>query len=297
MRFSFWPNTQHSWDELLDLSTHAEGLGYHGIYIADHFMPNDADVSGPMHECFAVLAGLASAVPRVRLGSLVAGNTYRHPAVLAKAAATIDHISGGRFVLGLGAGWQENEHDAYGMELGQIGERLRWFSEACAVVTSLRDQARTTFAGERYQLVDAPLEPKPVGPLPLLIGGGGQRVMPRIVARYADEWNIWSTPEVFDEKSRNIDRFCEEAGRDPATIHRSTQALVFVGEGSAERAERARAVRPSIGGTSEQLVEVVAAFAAAGVDELIVPDFTLGSPARTKEALTQIATEVAPAFA
>ncbi|MCU1455324.1 MAG: class flavin-dependent oxidoreductase [Acidimicrobiales bacterium] len=296
MRFSFWPSTQHPWNELLDLASHAEAVGFDGVWIADHFMPNGEDVSEPMHECFATLAGLAAAVPRVRLGSLVAGNTYRHPAVLAKMATTIDHISGGRFVLGLGAGWQENEHAAYGIDLGGVGERLRWFEEACAVVTSLRDEQRTTFAGDRYQLADAPLEPKPVGPFPLLIGGGGRRVMPRIVARYADEWNIWSTPDLFDKKSRNIDRYCEEVGRDPATITRSTQALVFVGEGAAEQAEQARAMRPAIGGTSAQLVDVVAEFAAVGVDELIVPDFTLGSPAAIKEALEQISAEVAPSF-
>ena len=121
MRFSIWPSSAHSWDEILTLARHAEATGWDGVYIADHFMPNSEDVSGPMQEALTVLAGLAAAVPRVRLASLVFGNTYRHPAVLAKSAVTIDHISGGRFALGLGAGWQENEHDAYGIELPGAG--------------------------------------------------------------------------------------------------------------------------------------------------------------------------------
>jgi alkanesulfonate monooxygenase SsuD/methylene tetrahydromethanopterin reductase-like flavin-dependent oxidoreductase (luciferase family) len=254
--------------------------------------PSDDD----MHECFALLAGLAAAVPRVRLGSLVAGNTYRHPAVLAKAATTIDHISGGRMVLGLGAGWQVNEHEAYGIPLGSVKERLAWFEEACAVVTGLRDDDRTSVAGEHYQLTDAPLRPKPVGALPLLIGSSGQTVMARIVARYAQEWNTWSHPDLWLEKRQGYDRALEEAGRDPATLHRSTQALVLVGPKGQEKAAELRAIRPAIGGTSEQLVEEVGRWAEAGLDELIIPDFTLGPVDRATDLLDQLITEVAPAF-
>ncbi|HEX7133557.1 MAG TPA: LLM class flavin-dependent oxidoreductase, partial [Iamia sp.] len=150
MRFSHWISTAHPWDEVLDRGRHAEATGWDGLYVADHFMTNKEGPSdSPMHECFSLLAALAATVPRVRLGSLVAGNTYRHPAVLAKQAVTIDHISGGRMVLGLGAGWQVNEHEAYGIPLGSTKERLAWFEEACQVVTGLRDQGRTTVAGDR----------------------------------------------------------------------------------------------------------------------------------------------------
>ncbi|QYG94858.1 LLM class flavin-dependent oxidoreductase [Iamia sp. SCSIO 61187] len=297
MRFSHWISTAHPTDEVLTRGRHAEATGWDGLWVADHFMANqDGPSDEPMHECFSLLAALAATVPRVRLGSLVAGNTYRHPAVLAKQATTIDHISGGRMVLGIGAGWQVNEHEAYGIPLGTVKERLAWFEEACQVITGLRDQARITVAGDRYQLTDAPLSPKPVGPLPLLVGSSGQTVMARIVATHAQEWNTWSTPEQWVEKRAGYDRALEEAGRDPATLHRSTQALVLVGPDGAAKAEELRAVRPAIGGTAEQLVDTIGRWAEAGLDELIVPDFTLGPLDRATDALDLLITEVAPAF-
>lgn len=297
MRFSHWISTAHPTDEVIDRGRHAEATGWDGLWLADHFMTNkDGPSDSPMHECFALLAALAIAVPRVRLGSLVAGNTYRHPAVLAKTAATIDHLSGGRMVLGLGAGWQVNEHEAYGIPLGSTKERLAWFEEACQVVTGLRDQARTTVAGDRYQLTEAPLEPKPIGPLPLLIGSSGQTVMARIVATYAQEWNTWSTPALWVEKKQGYDRALAAAGRDPSTLHTSTQALVLVGPDGAAQAEDLAKVRPAIGGTAEQLVDTIGQWAEAGLDELVIPDFTLGDTAQAKENLDLLITEVASAF-
>ena len=297
MRFSHWISTAHPTDEVLDRARHAEATGWDGLYLADHFMTNaEGPSDSPMHECFTLLAGLAVAVPRVRLGSLVAGNTYRHPAVLAKQAATIDHLSDGRMVLGLGAGWQVNEHEAYGIPLGSTKERLAWFEEACQVVTGLRDQPRTTVAGDRYQLADAPLEPKPVGPMPLLIGSSGQTVMARIVATYAQEWNTWSTPSSWLEIRTGYLRALDEAGRDPATLHTSTQALVLLGPDGATKAAELAKVRPAVGGTVAQLVDTVGLWAEAGLDELIIPDFTLGDASRAKDSLDQIITEVAPAF-
>lgn len=292
MRFSLWTSTEPAWPDLLERALLAESAGLDGVWVADHFMPNSEDVSAPMLECFAVLAGLASSVPRLRLGSLVAGNTYRHPAVLANQAATIDQISGGRFVFGLGAGWQLNEHEAYGIELGTVKGRIDRFEEACEIVTSLRDRARTTVDGAYYQLADAAMEPKPVGPMPLLIGSSGPVRMARIVARWADEWNTWGTPAGFAEKAAHVDRALEESGRDPASLRRSTQALVFLGAEGADNAEKFQTIRPSIGGTPEQLLEVVAEYAAAGVDELIIPDFTFGNQSRALEAIEQFASEV-----
>lgn len=297
MRFSVWISTQHPWEEVLARGRHAEATGWDGLWLADHFMPNgDGPRDEPMHECFSLLAALAATVPRVRIGSLVAGNTYRHPAVLAKQATTIDHVSGGRMVLGLGAGWQENEHAAYGIPLGAVGERLAWFEEACRVVRGLRDAPRTTFAGERYALADAPMEPKPRGPLPLLVGASGQRVMARIVAELADEWNTWSTPALWREKRQGFDRALEDAGRDPATLRRSTQALLLPGPDGRRQAEELSAVRPAIGGTGAELVDTIGGWAEAGLDELIVPDFTLGSADEAAEHLDWFQAEVAPAF-
>ena len=216
MRFSYWPSPTQPWSEVLHLAQHVERKGYYGVWYADHFMPNEGDVSTPWNESWTMIAALAAAVPRLRVGPLVSGNTYRHPAVLAKMAATIDHVSGGRVVLGLGAGWQENEHRAYGIEFSTVGGRLARLDEACQVIKGLFTQPRTTFQGKYYQLTDAPLEPKPAQqPLPLLVGGGGEKVTLRIAAKYADEWNVWGDPATLRHKMEVLDRHCESLGRDP----------------------------------------------------------------------------------
>jgi F420-dependent oxidoreductase-like protein len=277
VKFAVWPSMNDPWAETLAIARHAEATGWDGVYYADHFMPNDADVSAPVGECWTTLAALAAAVPRIRIGPLVTGNTYRHPAVLAKMAATVDIISGGRLVLGLGAGWQENEHRAYGIEFSTVGGRLSRLEEACHVITSLFANRRTTFAGRYYQLTDAPLEPKPVqSPVPLLIGGGGEQRTLRIAARYANEWNVWGTPEVLARKGQILDRYCEELGRDPRTIRRSAQALLVMTD-DRSLIERVRASgRPVLGGTGPELRALVEQYAEAGVNELIIPGFTIG---------------------
>lgn len=277
MRFSLWLPANRPWSQLHSLATHAEQSGWSGLWLADHFMTNTPEPNAePMGEAMAQLAALAAAVPRVRIGPLVLGNTYRHPAVVAKAAAAIDEISGGRFVLGVGAGWQVNEHQAFGIDLGSVRDRLAWFREACHIWQSLRDTDTTTFDGERYQLRDAALSPKPTGPLPILIGASGEKVMPKIVAQYAEEWNTWATPEVFAHKSSVMSVACEARGRDPQTLHRSTQALVFVGPDAAAKAEHVAKTRAAIGGTPDQLADVLQQYAEAGVDEFILPVMSLG---------------------
>lgn len=299
MRFSVWPNVSKPWEDVLAVARHAEETGWDGVWVADHFMPNAADVSGPVLECWSVLSALAATVGRVRLGALVSGNTYRHPAVLANVAAAADRISGGRIVLGLGAGWQENEHRAYGIDFHTTAERLAMLDEACAVITSLLREDRTTFDGTHYHLVDAPLEPKPANPrLPLLIGGGGEKVTLRIAARWADEWNVWGTPDVLRHKGGVLDRHCEQIGRDPSTISRSAQALLFLSSDEAWLEERRNAPSPmaTMIGNVQQVVEQVGAYRDAGVDELIIPDFTLGSPARSRDTLDLFLTEVASNF-
>jgi F420-dependent oxidoreductase-like protein len=287
MRFSFWPTTNQPWSDILDASRYAEQTGWDGIWLADHFMPFGGDVDTPMHECLAGLAGLAASVPRVRLGSLVLGNTYRHPAVVAKQAVTIDHIAPGRIVLGMGAGWQENEHTAYGIELPPVKQRLDRFEEACQVISSLLANERTTFSGSHYRLEDAPLAPKAAaGHIPLLVGGGGERRTLRIAARFADEWNTWGLPDLLAHKGAVLDLHCEANGRDPASIVRSANALVIVSEDE-DRLARFRdrdLGRPTIVGTPAEAVEVMAAYRDAGVDELIVPDWSLGRDPGAKRA-------------
>jgi F420-dependent oxidoreductase-like protein len=299
MRFSVWPNARQPWSEVLETARHAEDTGWDGVWFADHFMPNAEDVSQPTLECWTVLAGLSTAVPRVRLGALVSGNTYRHPAVLANMAATTDHLSGGRVVLGLGAGWQENEHAAYGIPLPPVGERLARFEEACRVVKGLLTEERTTFEGRFYTLRDAPCEPKPLQrPLPLLVGGGGEKVTMRIAARWADEWNVWGTPDVLRHKIGVLDGHCAEADRDPSSVRRSCQALLVMTD-DADALAQARGRRypmPALVGTVDDVRAAMADYAEAGVDEFIVPDFTLTPGDAKKEVLDTFLTRVAADF-
>jgi F420-dependent oxidoreductase-like protein len=297
MRFSLWPGPQQPWTDVLALAQHAEATGWDGVWFADHFMPDTEDVSTPVLECWSVLAGLATAVPRVRLGSLVSGNTYRHPAVLAKIATTVDHLSGGRVVLGLGAGWQENEHQAYGIDFYDTAERLARLDEACQVIKGLLGAERTTWKGRFYQLQDAPLEPKPVQPkLPLLVGGAGERVTLRIAARHADEWNTWGMPDTLRHKIDVLERHCDEVGRDPKEIKKSAQAVLFMRddpEWLAARRAAASGGQPMIIGTPAEVRATVEQYADAGVDEFVLPDFSLGRGERKVATIDQFFTEVA----
>ena len=279
MRFSFWPNPSQPWKDVLPLAQHVERTGWDGVWYADHFMPNAPDTSTPWPEAWITLAALGAAVPRLRIGTLVAGNTYRHPAVLAKMAATLDHITGGRVVLGLGAGWQENEHRQYGVPFYTTGERLARLDEACQVIKKLFSDTKASFDGKFYRLTDASLEPKPVQrPLPLLIGGGGEKKTLRITAKCADEWNVWGTVDILKHKMAILDRHCAEVGRKPKDIQRSAVALLFMSEDKAflDGMRGRKMQQPAIIGTPEEVKDIVAQYAAIGVDELIVPDFTLG---------------------
>jgi F420-dependent oxidoreductase-like protein len=295
MRFSIWPSPNQSFEDVLATARHAEATGWDGVYVPDHFMPAGPDLDTPVLECWTVIAALAPAVPRLRIGALVSGNTYRHPAVLANMAATADRVSGGRIVLGIGAGWQENEHRAYGIAFPSVAERLARLEEACQVLRMLLGQRRASFEGRYYRLEDAPLEPKPVQqPLPLLVGGGGERVTLRIAARFADEWNTWGTPEVLEHKGAVLDRHCAAVGRDPAEIRRSAQALVYVSEDEAwlERRRSSPPPMPAVIGTPEEVRSVMAAYAKAGVDEVVVPDWNFGPLERKLATMDLLRSEV-----
>lgn len=297
MRISLWTSSNQPWSEILSGARHAEATGWDGVWIADHFMgnaPGPMPAEVPTLEAGSLVAALAAAVDRVRIGTLVYGNTYRHPAVLANMAATVDHVSGGRFVLGIGTGWQVNEHDQYGIDLPPTRELVDRFGEAIQVVRSLLREPTTTFAGDHYRLTDALCEPKPVQDrLPILVGAKGNRML-GIAARYADEWNAWGLPDHIAERSAALDRACDAAGRDPGDIARSAQALVMFTDDAAEADRLAAAVpRPLLVGTPERMREVVAGYAERGLDELIVPDFTFGPGARKIEALDRFREEVA----
>jgi len=295
MKFSFWPRPTHPYDRLLALAHHVEQTGWHGLWLADHFMPNAEDTSAPWPEAFTTLSALAAAVPRLRLGTLVAGNTYRHPAVLTKMATTIDHISGGRMVLGIGAGWQENEHRKYGIPFFSVAERLEKLEEACQVVKALTCANSASFSGKHYTLDCAPLEPKPIqSPLPLLVGGGGEKVTLRITAQYADEWNVWGTLETAKRKIEILDQHCLRLQRDPATLRRTIVALVFLTDDHKFALKMRQNTQATVAGSVSELQEIFGAYADLGVDEFIVPDFNLGS--RPEEVLSQLSEDVFPAL-
>jgi F420-dependent oxidoreductase-like protein len=307
MRFSIWPSTHRPWDEILALAQHGESTGWDGVYFADHLMPHgafgpDTDPAAPLDgdtlECWSVLAALAASVPRVRLGSLVTSVTFRHPAVLAAIAAAVDNISGGRLVLGVGAGWQLNEHVAYGIGLGEVTERLDRFEEAVTVLRSLLRERRTTFVGRSYELHDAPNQPHPVQrPLPLLIGGAGERRTLPLAARAADEWNTWSTPELLARKLRVLHEHCEVLGRDPSDVHVSTQAhLVMSTDREQLESRAARVAGPAMVGSPDEITDIVGRYQESGADELIIPDLAHEPPRAYADLCDEFKERVAPSF-
>lgn len=198
-------------------------------WLFDHFNPIAGSLDGPCYEGWTTLAALAAQTQRIRLGLMVTGNTYRHPAVLAHIAATLDVISSGRLDLGLGAGWNEYEHRSMGIPLYPAGERIERFGEACEIIRRLFTQPVANFDGQFYQLQEARCDPKPVQQPypPFVIGGGGERRTLRVVAQYADVWNFAGGPvEDFTHKVEVLKRHCETVGRDPSTIQLSVQVMV-----------------------------------------------------------------------
>jgi F420-dependent oxidoreductase-like protein len=301
MRFILWIGTEQAWPDIRRTAELAETTGWDGVYLADLFMPNEEPPSlEPRLEAWTALSALAAVTEQLRLGVLVSGNTYRHPAIVAKMAATADRVSGGRVVLGLGAGWQVSEHLAYGIELPEIRERLSRLEEACEVVRLLLSTERANFEGSYYRLSDAPCEPKPVqARLPLLLGVSGERVSMRLAARFADIWNCWGTPDLIGHKIDVLERHCEDVGRDPATVERSAQALVMMSEDGEEVSSwRAEHSGPAalIGGPGE-IAEELAAYEAIGLDEFVVSDRTLGEDlAHRHETMARFLEEVAAPF-
>jgi F420-dependent oxidoreductase-like protein len=211
-----------TWSDMLAVFRAADGIGiFESGWTFDHFYPIRGDSNGPCLEGWMTLVALAQATKRLRLGVLVTGVHYRHPAVLANMAATADIISDGRLELGLGAGWFELESEAYGIELGNLRERSDRFEEACEVIVSLLENETTDFKGRYYHLDRARCEPKPVQRPhpPICIGGGGEKRTLRTTARFAQHWNfLGGTPEEFAHKREVLEHHCRKIGRDPAEI-------------------------------------------------------------------------------
>jgi F420-dependent oxidoreductase-like protein len=263
---------------------------------------------GDTLECWTALAALAAETSRMRVGTIVSGNTYRHPALLAKMATNVDIISHGRLICGLGAGWQENEHRAYGMDFYTTRERLERLEEACRVLKALWTESKATYKGRYYRLDEAPLMPKPQQkPHPeLMIGGGGEKVTLRIAAQHADHWNVWGGPATLAHKGRILEEHCARVGRDPRQILRSAVMVLGFADDRAgvERMEQAYMKRMGadaakardtvLGGSVSEIKDKLARLRATGVGMLFIPTFLL--PADRHATLDRFMSEVAPAF-
>jgi probable F420-dependent oxidoreductase len=290
VKFSLWPQNNRAPADLLDEVRAAEDAGWHGVWLADHYMPNTGDTTparGDAYECWALLPAMAAVTDRVRIGTLVSPTSVHHPALLAKRAATIDRLSAGRMVLGLGAGWQINEHHAYGIELEPPGKRVTRFEEAIQIVRAMLSEESTTFHGACYDITDAPCDPKPVqSPLPLLVGTHSPRML-RITARYANEWNTWGTPEQAAVHRAALIETCDKAGRAPATMWTSVNAFVDF-DGSMSPSGRA-----ALRGSAQQLIDQFGQYAELGFDEFVLPDWNLGTDRSERaDKLSRIKTEV-----
>src|SRR6185436_2465451 len=297
-----------AWSDLLDTWRHLDATGWDAACVTDHFMPNTKDRVGDTLECWTALAALAAETRRMRVGTIVSGNTYRHPAVLAKMATNIDIISGGRLICGMGAGWQDNEHTAYDIPFYTVGERLARLDEACQMLKLLWTQQKSTWKGKYYALDDAPHDPKPVQkPYPeLMVGGGGEKVTLKIAAKHADHWNVWGGPNTLAAKGKILEGHCATVGRDPKTILRSAVMVLAMTDDAAEVEKMRQVYRARMGadeekardtvlaGSPAQIQDTLGRLRDAGVGLLFIPSFFLG--AAKKKTLDRFITEVAPAL-
>ena len=281
-------------DELRDLWVGAEELGFDAVSVWDHLYSSDLSTYA-CHEAVAVHAALACATTSVRCGCLVYCAGYRHPGVLAKAVTTIDHLSGGRAEIGLGAGWAAAEYAAFGIPFPPLGERFDLLAETASAVRGLlRDEATTT-AGDHVTLTDAHNEPRPVQPeMPIWIGGTGERRTARVVAEHGDGWNLpFVPPEALAGKRAALAAHCETVGRDPGEILVGVNVIVCDDEASLEAqfGPRAEAVRPGavVGTSVDHLAEGLARYVSAGADTVNV---ALRAP-WNQAALTRAAAAVA----
>ena len=299
-------NQYADWQSLLEAGIRVDELGYHSLWTWDHLYPIVGDHTGPMFEGWLTLAAWAQATKNVRIGLMVGANTFREPPLVAKMATTLDHISNGRAVLGIGAAWFATEHRAFGLQFGDgPPERLRWLAEALPVMRGMLAGERPSAAGPRYHAREVINNPPPVQQrLPILIGGGGERVTLRLVARYADGNNVGGGIENVRRKDRILRQHCEAVGRDEREIERTAGIGRVVIRDSREEARRvgaaqldrnggARSGSERAVGTPEDLVELLAPYPEIGYHHLIVD---LAAP-YDEETLVRLAREVAPKLA
>ncbi len=258
------------WPEYLAMARTAEAVGFDSIWVGDHYLyrGDGRPERGPW-EAWTLLAALAAVTDRVRLGPLVACLNFHEPAVLAKLAATVNEIGGGRLVFGMGAGWNRTEFDAFGIPYDHRASR---FVEAFEIVRRLLQGERVSAQGRWHSVDDAVLLPSPIAPPKLMVGSTGERVLAATLP-HVEGWNTWfdwygNTPEGFAAKGSEIDAACERVGRDPTTLERSACVLVQLGGGASERTPEAGVV--PLRGSDDQIAAGLHAMAAAGADEIIV---------------------------
>lgn len=297
------PQMGATYDDLLAVAQETERLGFSAFFRSDHYLTMGGDgLPGPT-DAWTTLAGLARDTETIRLGTLMTSATFRHPGVLAIQVAQVDQMSGGRVELGLGAGWFEAEHSAYGIPFPGTKERFARYAEQLAVVTGLwaTPEGETfSYDGEHYRLTDSPALPKPTqAKPPVLVGGVGKKKTPELAARYADEFNL---PFVDAETTRaqfaRVAAACEAIDRDPATMTWSNALVVCVGENEAEIDRRAAAIgrdkaelrENGLAGTPAEVVEKLAAFAEIGAERAYLQVLDLGD----LDHLRLIAAEVLP---
>ena len=299
-------NQYTDWPSLLAAGRRADELGYDTLWTWDHLYPIVGSSHGPMHEAWLTLAAWAQATERIRIGLMVGANTFREPALTAKMATTLDHISGGRAILGIGAAWFEEEHIAFGFEFGDgFPERLRWLGEALPVMRGMLRGERPTATGPRYQARGIRNDPPPLQErLPLLVGGGGEQVTLKLVAKYADANNVGGGIEKVRHKEAVLLRHCETVGRDPGEIERTSNLGVVVIRDSRDEARnlaraiferngRARAWENQPVGTPEDVAAYIAPYLEIGYRHLVA-----GFPSPyDEESMTRLATEVRPSLA
>lgn len=298
-------NQYTDWASLLKAGRRADRLGFDTLWTWDHLYPIIGSWEGPILEGWTVLTGWAMATERIRIGLMVGANTFREPAVTAKIATTLDHVSNGRAILGIGAAWFDREHTAFGLQFGEgPPERLRWLAEALPVMRGMLHGETPSAAGPRYMALDVRNDPPPIQKhLPLLIGGGGEKVTLKLVARFADANNVGGSIEAVRRKDAILIEHCEKVGRDPSEIERTTGiGTVIIRDSRAEarrvfeamfaRNGNAREWEDQPVGTPEDVIEKLAPYPEIGYRHLVA-----GFPSPyDEESMTRLATEVRTAL-
>jgi F420-dependent oxidoreductase-like protein len=292
-----------TWNEMRESARLAEQAGWDVLMTWDHFVPLMGDVTGPNLEGWQILAAFGAITSKPKIGMLVTGNTYRHPAVLANMASTLDNITNGRAVLGIGAAWNEHEHRMYGIDFDTPAIRLAKLREATRIVRGLLDKGKVTAHGKYYDLTDATLGTRPIQKrVPILVGGGGEQVTLKITARYADWWHGFGTPDVIKHKLEVLKQHCADVGRDFNEISPTGGGGILVRDDLNTVDKRMREVaarnkveapnRPAVLGKPEDIAKRLLEYHKVGVKGFL---FGMSTP-YDRETIERTMTEVKPRF-